>query len=401
MRRLGLLLLFLALAGGGAAAALLLTQEDEPADVAPTGATKPVLGRGGNDEAAAAGLGFPSFATKNTVRVGGADAIANAAAIAQAVYPSRADDNRPPALVLVDARDWQAAISAAQLMAPPVRAPILFTDGDELPEATEAALDRMRPTGSPSLADAQVVRIGDAAAPPGLDATEVKDGEPAEVAGRIDELAISAARRPTQSVVIASADDPAYAMPAAGWAAKSGDPVLWVSGDSIPEATRRAIIEHRRPRIYVLGSKEVVSAAVVKDLEKLSPQVRRIEGEDPVQAAIAFARFSDGRFGWNVVDPGHGMVFASARRTLDAAAAAPLSSTAQYGPLLLLPEANVLPEEVQDYLLDIQPGYDRDPVRGVYNHGWVIGDDSAVSVDVQARLDTLLEIQPVSTEETP
>ena len=50
---------------------------------------------------------------------------------------------------------------------------------------------------------------------------------------------------------------------------------------------------------------------------------------------------------------------------------------------------------MQDYLLDIQPGYDDDPVRGVYNHGWVIGDESAISVDVQSRIDALLEIQPV------
>ena len=50
---------------------------------------------------------------------------------------------------------------------------------------------------------------------------------------------------------------------------------------------------------------------------------------------------------------------------------------------------------LQDYLLDIQPGYDEDPVRGVYNHGWIIGDEGAVSVDVQARIDSLLGIQPV------
>ena len=57
--------------------------------------------------------------------------------------------------------------------------------------------------------------------------------------------------------------------------------------------------------------------------------------------------------------------------------------------------ANALPAPLQDYLLDIQPGYDQDPVRGVYNHGWLIGDESAISVDVQARIDSLLEIQAV------
>ena len=50
---------------------------------------------------------------------------------------------------------------------------------------------------------------------------------------------------------------------------------------------------------------------------------------------------------------------------------------------------------MEDYLLDIRPGYRTDPVRGFYNRGWVIGDENAISVDVQARIDTLLEIQPV------
>ena len=34
-------------------------------------------------------------------------------------------------------------------------------------------------------------------------------------------------------------------------------------------------------------------------------------------------------------------------------------------------------------------------MRGVYNHGWMIGDESAIAVDVQARIDALLEIQAV------
>jgi hypothetical protein len=51
---------------------------------------------------------------------------------------------------------------------------------------------------------------------------------------------------------------------------------------------------------------------------------------------------------------------------------------------------------VNDYLLDIQPGYSRDPVRGVYNHGWIVGDDKAISTGVQSRIDELLEISRIS-----
>ena len=34
-------------------------------------------------------------------------------------------------------------------------------------------------------------------------------------------------------------------------------------------------------------------------------------------------------------------------------------------------------------------------MRGVYNHGWLIGDANAVPEAVQARIDALLEIAPV------
>ena len=80
-------------------------------------------------------------------------------------------------------------------------------------------------------------------------------------------------------------------------------------------------------------------------------------------------------------------MFAAADRPGEAAAAVALSGSGTYGPLLLVYDADALPEAVQNYLLDIQPGYDKDPVRGVYNHAWILGDEDAISVDVQARID--------------
>jgi hypothetical protein len=185
-------------------------------------------------------------------------------------------------------------------------------------------------------------------------------------------------------------------MPAAGWAAKSGDPVLWVTGNAVPPETVAALKTHGKPAIYVLGPAGAVPDAVLKKLGKYG-KVERIEGSDPVASSIAFARYRRGSFGWGVTDPGHGLVFANTRYPQDAAAAAPLSAAGSYGPLLVLTDAGVLPVPLQDYLLDIQPGYNTDPVRGVYSHGWMIGDESSVSAAVQARIDTLLEIQPVDS----
>jgi hypothetical protein len=360
--------------------------------------TRPVLGQKGDEAEAARGLGFPGFATKNTTRVGGGDPVADAAGVALAVFPSRSADTKPAAVVLADRRDWRVAASAAQLSAPPVRAPVLLTDGASIPEATGAAIDQLQPTGSKPLDGAQAVKVGAAGAPAGLKTTDVAGADYATLAAAIDRLATKAAGEPSKAVVVASADSPEFSMPAAGWAAKSGDPLLWVTRDSLPAATRSAIQAHNRPDIYVLGPPQAVSDTVLEQLDDLGT-ARRVSGKDPVANAIAFARFSDGSFGWNVVDPGHGLVFASAKRPLDAAAGSMLSTSGTYGPLLLVPDATTMPPALQGYLLDIQPGYEKDPVRGVYNHGWIMGDEAAISADVQARIDTLLEIQPVNRKE--
>ena len=39
-------------------------------------------------------------------------------------------------------------------------------------------------------------------------------------------------------------------------------------------------------------------------------------------------------------------------------------------------------------------------MRGVYNHGWIIGDDKAISVGVQSQIDQLLEITRVAKSKT-
>ena len=53
------------------------------------------------------------------------------------------------AVTLVDSDDWRAGIAAAVLMAPPLRAPILLTDGDGRARARPStALDSLRPTGA-------------------------------------------------------------------------------------------------------------------------------------------------------------------------------------------------------------------------------------------------------------
>ncbi|MDX6666941.1 MAG: hypothetical protein QOK04_321, partial [Solirubrobacteraceae bacterium] len=135
------------------------------------GGGKPVLARKGDQSQAARSLGFPGFATKNTTRVGGADATADAAAVSLAVYSGALPAARPPAVALVGDGDWQAGIAASVLMSNPTRAPILMSSADSLPAASRDALSALKPLGSKQTDGAQLIRVGSVASPAGLKTT--------------------------------------------------------------------------------------------------------------------------------------------------------------------------------------------------------------------------------------
>jgi hypothetical protein len=381
----------LAVLAGGVAGCGGSSNGDGPA---PT----PVLGVKGKERRAAPSLGFPGFATKNTTRVGGADPVADAAAVALAVFPPGRNAPRPDAVALADARDWRPATAAAALMGAPVRAPLLLSTGDAMPRASQEALKRLRPKGSEAAGGGEVIAVGRTPKLGGRKVTRIapKQPGPYELAAAVDRFLTTAKGKPSDAVMVVSADEASFGVPAAGYAAKTGVPVLFVKRDSVPEATRRALLTHARPRIYVLGPPSSVGPQAIDALKKTGTVVR-IGADKPVENAIAFARYTDGTFGWGVIDPGHGFVFTSARRPLDGPAAAALAASGTYGPIMLLEKANVLPKAVREYLLDIRPGYRKDPVRGVYNRGWMIGDRSASSQGVQSQIDDLLEIQRVRT----
>lgn len=357
-------------------------------------------GSSGEDGAAqtAEQLGYPSFATNNTTRVGGSDPAANAAAVALAVYPSTVPAQRPDVVTLVDGESWQAAVAAAVLMAAPLRAPLLVSGPSDPPEATGQALAALDPQGSGRTRGAQAFAVGAAAAPGGLSTTRAGGQGPAAVAAAVARLRERLFGRPPAHLVVAPLGDPGFAVPAAAWAARSGDPVLFAARDALPAATAAALRRHPEAPVYVLGPSAAISSAVVREIARLGTDVRRVSGEDPVANAIALARYDDGSFGWNVDDPGHGLVVARADSPLDAALAAPLSASGTWGPLLLTDDAATLPAALRDYMLDIKPGYSDDPTRAFYNHVWVIGDEEAITVSQQAEIDELAEVAPVRGE---
>ena len=372
--------------------------EDAPAPP-PAAAPQPSAGTPEQKETSES-LGYPAFATKATTRIAGSDPATVAAGTALAVFPGI--EQRPEAVALVPDGNWQAGVAAAVLMAPPVRAPILISGPGDVPDETSQALSVLQPVGGDPSERKQAFAIAGAPVPDGLRSAAVPAGDAATVAAGIDKLRGRLAEDPVpEHLLIVSEEDPAYAMPAAAWAARSGDPVFFTRRTTVPPATLAALKEHRGVPAYVLGPETAVTAPAFKRLRKAAPRLQRVAGPDPVASAIALARFQDGTFGWNINDPGHGLVIANASRPMDAGAAAPLSAAGKYGPLLLTDSATRLPPVLRSYLLDIKPGFEEDPTRAFYNHAWLIGDAEAIGIGVQGQIDALLELTAVGDARAP
>lgn len=368
-------------------------------------------GSGQGPVAAVSGQGAGGLSTKNTTRLGGANGVTDAAAVAEAVYPGLTRTSRPRAVVLVDLHDWPAALAASTLAGSPLHAPLLYSEGPSLPQASAVALATMKPLGASVLSangssttpmPTQVIEVGPTATPAGYVAGSIAGANPAALAVAVEQAASAVRKKaPRRLIVTAAEGAPAMTMPAAGLAAQTGAPILFVGRSFIPNATAAELRRLGRTSIYIVGPSSLVDESVASKLARYG-RVTRIGAAKPSSNAIAVARFTDGSFGWGVLEPGHGLVFANAARPLDGPAAAPLSATGDYGPLLLLESAGAIPAPLGAYLSDLQPGSPSSgAVHGVYNHGWIMGDTSAISAATQASLDARLEIAPRAAPEAP
>jgi len=369
----------------------------------------------GKSLAPVAEQGAVSVVTGNTSRIGGSDAASDAAAVARSIYPGLTPSSRPQAIVVVDEGSFQTALAASSLASIPLNAPVLFSSGGSLPGVSSEAIENLHPHGAASLGGAQVIRVGSSASVPGsLRTLTLPPRAPAAAAAAIEQL-LARARggEPHQVIVVPTGAPQALLMPVAGLSAQSGAPILFATSAGVPSATATVLERLGHPAIYVIGAGQL-HHATMQELRHFG-HVTAINGttqpggEDrsPAGNSIQLARFTDGTFGWGIKEPGHGLVFANAARPLDGPAAALLSASSQYGPLLVLESADRIGAAMGTYLADIQPAYTSapayQPVHGVYNHGWLIGDEHMITPVTQAEIDSLLAISPSrqSGEEAP
>ena len=158
-------------------------------------------------------------------------------------------------------------------MAPPVRAPdpVLRRRRAPRPDRPKRC-DALDPQGSDATDGASGFAIGDVAAADGaggIDSDRRRAAPAATAAGdrRACATASSARPRPHRR---RPARRPGFALPAAAWAARSGDPVLFAEGDALPKATAAALNAHtegpglrprpRPPRSPPRSSREIEEA---------------------------------------------------------------------------------------------------------------------------------------------
>lgn len=344
-------------------------------------------------------LGYPAVATRNTTRISGSDPSAISIAAALAAYPTVGPGTPPEAVTVVSDKQWQAGVVAATLSAAPINAPIILAPDGTLSEDGATVISEFDPQGSPVTGESEVFAVGKVAPPSGYDTNKLNARDSAGLAVKVAELRASLAGGAPDAFVVVSSDEAEYATPAATWAARSGDVVLYTGKDEVPAATLDFLKkkENKDVPVFVLGPTDAVSADALTQLKKAAGSAERVGGTDPVSGALELVRFSSGTFGWNLNAPGHGYTIARSDRPMDAIASTALSTGGTWPALLLTDSSDKLPEDVGDYLLDVKPGYVDDPTAAVFSHVWIIGDESLIDVNQQALIDDAVELAPVET----
>lgn len=361
------------------------------------------LSSGDSSDDFARGTGSPALATKNTIRIPGEDPAANAAGSALTVYPANNAFTRPKVVTVVGEQDWRAAIAMSVLSARPVSAPMLLSKANDLPDITKSAFSALTPTGLTIPGQAlkpKAIVGGDLKLPDKTQRLNLVNEDYQKLSLAVDRLWTQlSGGKPTREVIVTTADPnlKRYALPAGPLAANTGSPVFFVENDTVPLSTLRAIEEHDKPAIYVVGPKKAVSDKLVKRLKRYG-RVRRVGGPDPADNAVQVAAFSDPAtgWGWGITDVGHGMVIINSHNEMNVAGSTTISAGAAYGPLLLNSRPDVLDRSLREYLIDIQPGFYDDPADSVYNRAWLLGDEKQLSPGLQATLDGLLTVVQIT-----
>jgi hypothetical protein len=376
----------------------------------------------------------PTIATKTTTRLYGSNPFEEAVSITQHIWPAAVAENvptennndpdRPWALTLLTPDDPLTAITAVPLIHFPDDAPILYVTKSGVPQVTLNEIKRLGDTGITRYNNVDAFLVGAAANSAvekqlkaiGVKYVEVKASSVPDLANKVDQLYGSIENPDTgvadmgngmENVMVGSMDgkDYRYLLPATHWVAHMASGLLWVSKDSVPQATIDALKRRNgQARIYLFGGPNQISSKVAKQLAQYGT-VLRVTNDDivafnadpkdnPVDTAIAFAKMWDpmGMVGWKITGPGHGFTLVNVNDWQGAVASAPLSHLGFHAPLLLTDSPTQLPSADDGYFRSVAPTYLTTPADGPYNMTYVIGSWNQIGWPQQAHVDYISEM---------
>jgi putative cell wall-binding protein len=274
-----------------------------------------------------------------TTRLAGSDRYETAVAISQERWDRGSD-----AVVIATGETFPDALAGAPL-ARALRAPILLTRRDALPQVVLDEIARLDPDQAVILGETGAVSqaVVDQLVAAGIPAGEIRRLGGADRYETAYEIAIALdAETPwdTDTVFVATGEDFPDALAGGSFAGMRGSPIVLVRRDEVPQATSDVLAD--LPAIaesYVLGGEGVVSLSVAARF----PDSERLAGPDRYATSRAIA---DAASEW-LADEGApapvGLGVATGENFPDALALGPLMSNL-LGPVLLTRTASLPPD---------------------------------------------------------
>jgi hypothetical protein len=374
----------------------------------------------------------PTYGTKTTQRLYGANPFQEAVSVTQHVWPAALPENapnennndpdRPWGITLLTPDDPRTAITAVPLLHFPDDAPILYVTRHGIPKVTANEIKRLGDTGMSRFHNVDAFVVGAAANPGverqlkamGLKYTTVTAPNVPALANTVDRLygkienpdtGVPNMDNGALNVMVGSMQSYRYLLPATHWVAHMASGLLWVNANSIPQATIAALKRRKgQARIYLFGGPQQISGAVANRLSNYG-MVMRVTNDDivafnappkdtAVDTSIAFAKMwdPDGMVGWKITGPGHGFTLVNANDWQGAVASAPLSHLGFHAPLLMTENAGRLAPQLDAYYKSVAPTYLTSPADGPYNMSYVIGSWKQITWPVQAHIDYISEM---------
>ncbi len=233
-------------------------------------------------------------------RLAGSDRYATAATIAEASFQSGSAE-----VIIASGLDYPDALAASYADGQ-LHAPVLLTDPNNLPSATQSALSALHASGAEVIGgtaavSANVVSQLQAA---GLTVQRISGADryatAAAVAQAFPTNLIGSYGTGGPTAIVTSGLSYADALAGGPMAAKDSFPVLLTDPSSLSSPTQSALTNLGIKQVILLGGTAAVSSGVQTQITNMGISVTRIGGADRTQTATMVADFEAQNLGWTL-----------------------------------------------------------------------------------------------------